>query len=179
MRSVIDKLEEEIWAACVRERTAEDQETTDRWQTDEYSHLRERFSVRPMPSELDKLASDALVQWQQIENKVCATLGMSREQLLNKFAKARESYLNKGTEWQMTIVEMQFALSGVVRNLDWVNLFSWILPVADKEHADKYRATGRMITAIFYIELLFKNGDDCNDRELKRIEARWRIVNQT
>lgn len=175
MSSPINKLEEEIWVACVRQRAAEDQETTDRWQTDECSHLRERFFVRPMPSELDKLARDALEQWRQIENKVFANLGMSREQFLNEFEKARESYLNKNTEWQMTIVKMQFALSGAVRNLEWVNLFSWILPVADKEHADEYKAAGRVITAIFYIELLAKQSQD----DLRRIEARWLIVNQT
>lgn len=103
-------------------------------------------------------------------------LKMTRDQILKEFEKARESYVNKGAEWQMKIMGIQVVLNGAVRNMDWVNLFTWILPVADKEHADEYRTLGRMITAIYYIEIMSKQGYDYEYRDLKRIEAGWRDV---
>ena len=35
-----------------------------------------------------------------------------------------------------------------------------------------------MATALFYLEMLYKYGDDPENYDLKRIEARWRIVNE-
>ncbi|MEI7639114.1 MAG: hypothetical protein WCJ37_17520 [Syntrophus sp. (in: bacteria)] len=178
MKSPIDKLEGEVWGSCVRQFVTKDQETSDRWQKDEISHLRERFLIDPMPSELDELVQSALDQWQQIENKVCAKSGKNREQLFCEFEKVRESYINKGTEWQDIISESQTLLYGAVRNMDWINLFTWILPAADKMHADEYRVAGRMMTAIFYIEILSRQDYEEKSNDLKRIDARWRIVNQ-
>ena len=63
--------------------------TTKRWQTDEYSYLQECFLVSPMPAEFAVLAKSALEQWRQIESKVFANLGISRDQFLKEFEKAR------------------------------------------------------------------------------------------
>jgi hypothetical protein len=32
--------------------------------------------------------------------------------------------------------------------MDWVNLFSWVLPSADRERAEAHRVVGRMVVAI-------------------------------
>lgn len=77
MTSPIDRLEEDLWGACVIQRAAPDKETVERWQTDELAHLRERFLVRPLPAELADLAGRALAQWQQREQAACARLGMT------------------------------------------------------------------------------------------------------
>lgn len=160
------------------QRPAQDEETVNRWQEDELSHLKERFLVRSIPSELNELVKSALVEWQQIEKNVCSNMGMSREEFLNEFKKAREDFLNKGEEWQKIINSMQYIVYGAVRNMDWVNLFSWVLPIADKEHSEEYRKIGRMVTAIFYIEMLSKHGYDYENSYLKRIEARWRLLSE-
>ncbi len=158
MNSPIDKLERELWDSCVTQHPAQNQESTVRWQTDELSHLKERFSVHSMPAELDALVQDALIQWQKIEKKLCSGLGINREHFLNEFEKAREDFHNKGNEWQRLINSMKRGVYGAVRNMDWVNLFSWVLPNADKKHTEEHRKTGRMVTAVFYIELLSKHG---------------------
>lgn len=177
MNSPIDKLEQELWNACVIQRAAQNEEAIDRWQRNELSHLKERFIVQTMPSELNGLVQSALVQWEQIETKLCSNLRITREKFLNEFEKAREDFLNRGNEYQKTVTSMQYKVYGTVRNMDWVNLFSWVLPNADKEHSDKYRTIGRMVTAIFYIEMLSKHGHDYENENLKKIEARWRLVN--
>jgi len=56
----IEKLEQELWNTCVIQYAAKDQETLDRWQRDEYAHIKERFLIQPMPSKLDKLFEKAL-----------------------------------------------------------------------------------------------------------------------
>ena len=63
-------------------------------------------------------------------------------------------------------------------SLQGVNLLSWILPNADTSHVLLYKNIGRMATALFYLEMLYKYGDDPENYDLKRIEARWRIVNE-
>lgn len=178
MASSIDKLAEELWDACVIQRAAENQETVNRWQADELSHLKERFSIRPIPPEMNELVQSALMEWQQIETNVCSHLGKNREDFLNEFQKTREDFLNGGEEWQTTINYMQNKIYGAVRNMDWVNLFSWILPGADKDHSEEYRKIGRMVTAILYIEVLYDYGHNHESGYLKKIEGRWRLVNQ-
>jgi hypothetical protein len=178
MNSPIDNLEQALWGACVTQRAAQNQETIDRWQTDEFSHLTERYIIQPMPPSLNVLVQSALVQWQQIEEKVCSNLGINREQFLSEFNKAREDFLGRGREWEKTIISMEPVVYGAVRNQDWVNMFSWVLPKADKEHSEEYEVIGRMVTALFYIELLSKNGHDFESEDLKKIEARWRLANQ-
>jgi hypothetical protein len=178
MSSQIDKLEQELWGACVMQRAAKNQETMERWQTDELSHLRERFLVQPMPPELNDLVQSALGQWQKIEEKVSSGLGMNRAEFLMEFEKARQDFLDRGKEWQKAVTCMATKLYGAVRNMDWVNLFSWVLPNADTEHSEEYRAMGRMVTAIFYVELLSKYGHDYANDYLRKIEARWRLASQ-
>jgi len=65
----IDELESEIWSICVMQRAAQDEETINRWQTNELSHLKERFLVQPLPLELKNMAHSALIEWQQLEKK--------------------------------------------------------------------------------------------------------------
>jgi hypothetical protein len=63
--------------------------------------------------------------------------------------------------------------------MDWVNLFSWVLPNADRERAEAHRVVGRMVVALFYVELLSKHGADDQSLPLRQIEARWRLVSLT
>jgi hypothetical protein len=176
MTSSIDRLEEDLWAACVIQRAAPDEETVERWQTDELAHLRERFFVRPMPAEFDDLVRRALAEWHDREQAACSRLGMTRDAFLGEFAKTREDYLGAGREWRQTSESLSPSIHGVVRNMDWVNLFSWVLPNADRERAEAHRMIGRMVVALFYVELLSKHGPGDQSLSLRKIEARWRLV---
>lgn len=178
MISPIEKLEQELWNTCVIKYAAKDQETLDRWQRDEYAHIKERFLIQPIPSKFDELLEKALAQWQQIEEKVLSSLGMNREQFLTEFENLRKYFLNKGKEWQNTVACMQLSVYGAVRNMKWVNMFSFVLPDTDKEYFTEYRAIGRMVVAIFYLELLYKYDHDYENNNLKIIEARWLLVNE-
>jgi|GEM_PF-1488188 len=175
-RSAIETLQEELWGACVMQRAAQDQEVANRWQTNELSHLKEGFRVQPMPDYLNSFVQDALAEWQQIENKACHNL--NRGQILSEFEKARDDFLNGGNDWRKIIAAMELSVNEAVLNIDWVNLFAWVLPNADKENAEEHKVTGRIVTAIFYIEQLIKHGSHPEHNNLKRIEARWQLVNQ-
>ena len=174
----IDKLEREIWDIWVRECAAQDGETLKRWQIDELSHLKERFLVQKLPSNLQYLAHNALNQWQELESKICLKLGMDRTEILHVFEAAREEFLRNDKNWERKINPLQNKVWGAVRNINWVDLFSWILPNADIEHSEEYRQIGRLIAAIFYIEMLSKYGHDRDNSNLKKIEARWLLVNR-
>jgi hypothetical protein len=177
MKSAIDRLEEKVWASCITQRAAQDQQTIERWQRDHYAHLKERFIVSPIPATLNQLVEAALEEWQQRENRLFSSLGMSREQFLDKFEKTRTSFLQGKNAWQGFVYQTGEAVYAVVKNMDWVNLFSWILPVANTEIADRLYITGRTVATIFYIETLWKNLD-ARPENFKNIEACWKLASR-
>ena len=122
--SAIDQLAANLWDYCVSQRPAEDDQTIERWKRDELSHLKERFVVHPLPPKLKESVNDALLEWKEREDRVCKKLNMSREAFLDTLEKLREDFLKGGTNWQMAVIEIYPAITGVVRNLDWVNLTS-------------------------------------------------------
>lgn len=178
MKSPIDQLESKIWDVCVFQRPAPDKETADIWQTDEVRYLNEGFIVKEIPQEMIPLAESALNHWKEIEETLCTRLNTTPEQFLNDFRKIREDYLNQQADFAKLTLTMLNAVYGVVRNLDWVNLFSWILPRADAKNAEKHLRAGLMMSAVFYIELLSKPFAKYAAQPLKKIEARWLIANQ-
>lgn len=174
----IDVLEEEVLTNCLMQSSA-NEETIKKWQTDEVAHLKERFIISPLPDKLRPLVDSALSQWQKIEVKILSKLNTTKEEFLEKFKSARASFINGNNEWQIFIIDVGFAVRMAVKNLDWVNLFAWILPRADKENAQTYKETGLMMTAVFYSELLFKNlSIPQNKDNLRRVDARWILVNE-
>lgn len=176
MKSVIDQLEEKVWDSCVVERPARNQETVEKWQSDAYVHLKERYYVNPLPSSLHSLIDEAITQWEKIEAKVLNGLGMTKDQFLIEFESTRQNLLKNDLSWQKSVTTSGKLVYGAVRNIDWVNLFGWILPAAYPEIADRLRIIGRMVTAIFYTELLWKNING-NEIDLKEIEACWKLAN--
>ncbi len=176
--SSINKLEGLIWNTCVRAKAPDSEDAISQWQEDEYAHLTEGFMVLPLPSDLNESVQNALAAWNTIEEKVCCRMNMSRAQFLEEFEKMREDFLKNGRQWKTKAMFMSAQVYGSVLNMNWVNLFSWMLPYADRTNSKTLRETGRMVTALFYIELLSKYGDDHENVYLKRIEARWRIVNE-
>ena len=134
--------------------------------------------VHPLPLKLKEFVNDALLEWKEREDRVCKKLNMSREAFLDTLEKLREDFLKGGTNWQMAVIEIYPAITGVVRNLDWVNLFSWILSLTDRKNKNEHIARGRMVTAMFYVELLVRHdGSAASTKALKSIKARWQIVN--
>jgi hypothetical protein len=177
MSSAIDRLDEEVWASCITQRAAQDQQTVERWQSDHYAHLKERFVISPIPEALNQLVEVALAEWQQRENRLLSVLGMGREQFLDKFEKTKTSFLQGKKDWQGFVYQTGGAVYAVVKNMDWVNLFSWILPAAKPEAASRLFDIGRTATAIFYLEMLSKNLD-ARPENLKNIEACWKLANR-
>jgi hypothetical protein len=182
--SPIDKLEGELYSDCVVEKTffnsrEEAMAAMERYRADELARLRDLFSVKPLPPRLKPLVQDALSEWQEIERNACSRLGMSRDQFLRRFEEGRQKFLDRDSEWILDVTPMGHVVEGLVKNMDWVNLFSWILPKADTESSSQHRLVGRMVTAMFYCELLTRRGDEGPDSEdLQRIEARWCLANE-
>lgn len=179
MELFIDRLEQEIWNFCVTRIAPENIRTEYRWRSDETAYLMEGFCVGKMPENLRPLLNKALLQWNEISVKMLSDLSISKNAFLESFYSARTSYLNGGREWENFIFASGSAVRGVVKNMDWVNLFSWILPVADSGNSELHIANGRMVASVFYSELLLKYGrnpDLASNNPLGKIETRWWIA---
>jgi hypothetical protein len=97
MTSAIDQLGDALWGACVIQHAAPDDDAMERWQTDELSHLRERFIVRPMPDALDDLVRRALADWQGREQKLCAALEMPPRAVSERLRTAQGGFPRRRT----------------------------------------------------------------------------------
>ncbi len=177
-RSAIVKFEGELWHACVFQKAADSKETLNRWQEDELAYLQESFIVEPMPEELRPLMNQALEEWKIREDKVLSKLGMDRREFMHRFQEARESLWRGGFRWPLFALGVGDRVYGVVLNMDWVNLFGWILPRADKANEKQHRERGRLVTALFYSELMLRYVGNPEHRDLVRIEARWVLANE-
>lgn len=176
-QSPIDRLIEEVWDCCVIRLLPANSEMRERWENDEMTYLKEGFHLGPLPEELKPLASEALNQWDERQKKALNSLKMDRDVFLREFRLIRSSYLEGGKEWVAPLLSMAHLLYGAVRNMDWVNLFAWILPLTDMENARVYIEAGQMTVALFYLEILYKylaNPQGFN--ALDKIEVRWKLV---
>jgi hypothetical protein len=173
MRSPIDRLEEELSWHCVTQCLAKDTATAQRWMTDPFAHLTEGFIINPVPIRLIPLIQEAQQQWQIREQQCLEGLGLTRESFLETFAEIRRQFLSGQGGWHGAVSALSASVYDVVRNMDWVNVFAWILPRADAQHADVHRETGCVVAAIFYTELLLRHADK---NVMQRIEARWRLA---
>ncbi|MEQ8192359.1 MAG: hypothetical protein ABRQ39_30615 [Candidatus Eremiobacterota bacterium] len=177
--SPINRLERELWNTCVRQVVAEDMKTAERWQDNPLDYMQEGFLIETMPASMKPLVEEAIIRWEEIEEKVLSRIKMTREQFLEAFEKARDSYFSKTDEWKSFALRYGSIVYGAVLNMDIVNLFAWILPNADPARGEAYCSLGRMVTAIFYTELLYKcDGEfNLNNHGLNKIEACWLLIN--
>ena len=180
--TAIDRLEIEMWNSCVLQRPIDDpkavQDVFDRWSTDELAHIRERFLVLPVQTEHMTLIQEAIAQWNEREKKGLQRIGMSKNDFLQRFELGRQNFLTGNLNWMVHVISVGIKLDGVVRNMDWVNLFSWVLPQSDAKCANEHRQMGKMVAAFFYCELLAKYGNSGPGHDaLRRIEARWLLAN--
>jgi hypothetical protein len=181
MRSAIGKLEERLWNTCIAQIAARDDETetVKKWQEDDYIHMKERFRVRPMSPEIIPLVHQALQEWREIERMFCARLGTSPNEFLREFVTIRATFLNGDPKWLKLFGNKGSIAHGAVMNMDWVNMFGWILPQAYPGKSDELLRIGRIVTAIFYCEMLHKYGSEANalqNNNLAQMEARWRLA---
>jgi hypothetical protein len=181
--SHIDALEGALWNACVRQRAATSQEQVERWQNDERAHLAERFLIAPAPVEFAAQIEAALTEWDAIESAVLAPPQegpfihpcKDRRTFLDEFAEVRRLHL-AGEELPLPLMRECVKLAGRVRNMDWVNLFALVLPVADPERRAENLARARMVVAIFYMEKIgkvFLAPGSVDVEALRMVEARW------
>jgi len=182
----IDQLEEELWYACVRQRAPRDEHQAEHWRQDELSHLRERFVVTLAPPELGPIITGAVAEWDRIEAKILALDAVrptdqpsaTRADYLAAFAQARESFLADRTPSPQHM-EIGVAVRGAVRNMDWVNLFAWVLPSAVPDDRESSLDRARMVVATYYFEMIGKAArfpDGIDERTWSKLEARWRLV---
>ena len=174
MASAIDRLIDEVWSCCIDRRPAHDATIMERWQSDPYAYIRESFVVTPLPPSLRPLVQDALNQWQGIEDRILDGIATSRDQFISEFENIRSLYLQGDAAWRTSITAKGCIVCGAVRNMEWVNLFSWILPTACPDLLPAIRQTGKMVTAVLHIEFLWKSMS--NPADLAGIEARWRLA---
>ena len=183
MSSPIEKLEEEIWAECVTRVAPADDQVLERWKNDEAAHLKEGFVFHKMPISMKPLAQQAVERWGQIEAQVLERLQADEDKFLKYFEEIRDSCLRGNDDWRPIVIRIGEIVYSAVRNMDWVNLFAWILPNVNPDEAATYKRLGRMVVAMFYIEFMMKHIDDCGivipDPEItrKKLENRWQMVN--
>ena len=106
--SPIDKLEGELYRACVVEKNffnsrEEAMAAMERYKTDELARLRDLFSVKPLPPRLKPLVQEALSEWQEIERNACSRLGMTSDEFLKRFEEGRQKFLDRNSEWILDV----------------------------------------------------------------------------
>jgi len=173
----IDRLWEEVYWCCVNPLYPKDETTAKLWKEDEFLRLKHGYYITPLPEKLKGHILDAISFWKRREIEVFEKMGMKRDEFLRKFRELREDYYQGGKRWKKNVVIFYSKVKGAVKNIQWVDLFSWILPIADSENVEVYRSIGMVMTALFYIEMLFKSSYPSGEDYIKRIEARWKIVN--
>lgn len=184
--SKIDHLESDLWYACVRQRAPRDENQADRWRQDELAHLRERFVVTTAPPEFGHIITGALAEWDRIEAQILALdpvrpidqPSATRADYLAAFAEARESFLEDRTVSPQHL-DIGVAVRGAVRNMDWVNLFAWVLPGAVPDDREALLDRARMVVATYYFEMIGKAvrfPNQMHDRLIKKLEAQWKLV---
>ncbi len=169
-----------MWFSCILERAAKDQEELERWQSDEVAHIKGRFIVRHIPDDLKPLVEEAVNQWHSIEKEIFPT-EIEKERFMKEFEEARSDLLSGGEGWKLFASKYGAVVYGKVRNMDWVNLFSWILPKAIPGESVRFKEIGRIVTSLFYTEIMFKSKNSPNIRGNKlfqKIEARWKLVSE-
>jgi hypothetical protein len=170
--SIIDQLVESAWDNCVGRKAAKDQEEAIKWQNDEYAFIKESISVQSLPSMLVPDVDKALDQWSKIEQRVLEELRMTQEQFLTEFERTRQCYLSGNNSWRNSKV-LNVCVTGVVRNMEWVNLFGWMLPESYPSIKKSMPNISKMVTAIFYLELLIRRE---SPSYMSKIEVRWKMA---
>ena len=182
----IEKLQSVLSSACVAQRAATSREQIERWQTSEFSYLKESYVISPAPAELAPLIQAALAEWDQIEASILnppqegsfIRARIDRTVFMDQFVQARALYL-AGEPLTQQLQRRCLSLRGKVRNMEWVNLFALVLPVADPAHREENLARARMVVAIFYLESIGKSlmsPSTSDETALRKIEARWQLV---
>ena len=182
----IDSLESKLWQLCINRRAATSDEQLERWQSDERAYLTEGFLVTPAPAECAAHIEAAMAEWDAIEASVLSPpptgafrrRAKDRQTFLNEFSEARQSYL-AGETLPIPLARLCLTLTGKVRNMDWVNLFTWVLPAADPEHRSAHLERAQMVVAVFYLEKIGKAllAPDHQDKAgMRKIETRWQLV---
>jgi len=179
-RSVIEELHDSLHYHCVLRLSAESESVMNRWDSSEFAYFKEGFKILPIPGDTKthENVKNAQIQWNKKEKNILKALNMDKINFLKEFNKARDSHLAGTREWETFIFCSAPIVYGCVRNMSWVNLFAWILPLADKENHDKHKEIGLMVASLFYIEMLYKYGKNTENSEaLANIEAKWQILN--
>ena len=179
--SAIDQLEQVMWSQVITQSPATDDDTIRRWYEDDLVHLKERYRVAPMDESNRELVNAAIAEWSLIQVKFTENAGFSEDEFLERFTQLREWKLENVPQAGVNVAQLSQMARGVVKNMDWVNLFSWILPQADPKHKLAHLLWGRMVTGIYYVELLGKQNISTvgsGDNPITRVDARWRYMDE-
>jgi len=172
-------LEEVVWSECVARRSAPDDETMERWQSDIFAMHQEHFRIRPLSAEHEALVRAALAEWAGIETKLLTRLAISQAQFDSQFPALREGFLagdakakEDGASWGKTA-------QGAVRNMDIINCFASFLPRTIPDRRIELAQIGRRIAAVYYLEQMYKAdalGMAYAAQGLERVDALWRFA---
>ena len=178
----IDKLSERL-AGRACQVAAPTDELFKRWQIDAYAKLTEGYNVFPIDETFNPLISAALDEWRSIEEEVCKHLEMTSEEIINTVTSSRKAFGDGGLKWDMILSPLRACPNGVIRNIGWVNTFTWILPRADAENKERYKRVGQLVAALFYVEMFSrygfdyqKNGRTYDNEVCARIDACCQLV---
>jgi hypothetical protein len=180
MPQYIDQLSEELWNLCPQP-VAETDEEVKEWYYQPESHLK-KFSelVQPLRPSMNSLVQEAINEWQKIEFNLFFVLKINRADFIDEFKKTRELFFSKKMDWQPGIYKYGLLCEGLVRNMEWINAFSWQLPAADPKNCKKYVEIAEVMIAVMYLEILVKYMDEADpdnlNEPLKKIEARYKVV---
>lgn len=166
-----------------------------KWQRDEVARLRGKMRrVKPLPRQLEpqvrKMAEVArevylkdVLAWYEKRGLDSEATNkhkvMALYQEIDEVIKAmddKESELN----WMTLMQKALLPSDALVRTLGTIDLFSWILPVADPENSKQYQEIGRFMTIFFFSERYYKRTESGMTsyimQDLEKILARYKVT---
>jgi len=168
-----------VWSECVGRRPAPDDATMERWQSDIFAKYQEYFRIRPLPAQHETLVNAALAEWATTENNLLTRLAMSQAQFDSQFPPLREGFLAGDAKAKKDGAILGNVVRGAVCNMDMINCFAFFLPRAVPDRRIELAQTGRRITAVFYLEQMYKAaalGMSHTAQGLERVDAMWRFA---
>jgi len=153
-----------------------------KWMSDHKEWVRALMrNVQPLPDSRRLLVAEALAEWNEKEKAFLNAYGSgkTRSEFLDESRRMVDEVTATGEplnpenisklEWKGVLNGEPFSDVGkiigigeynarthTVRNMGWVNLFAWILPIADPGNAVEYRSVGAVMATIMLCGAVIK-----------------------
>lgn len=120
-------------------------------------------------------AENAIEIWQLIEQNFLENIHLDRMSFLDTVSSLQSTEILSDS-----LKRILPNCYGVIFNIEWVNAFSWELPILFPNEIERFQDIGKMMAGIFYLERYNKAGQTISDAlKAERISTLMKIIHFT